>query len=114
VRTRLAMVVSAVFARKGELTDDLPPDMRARLVRISELIESVGLPNVKEPHLRQCRCRPTVKTPHRSWRDGTTTITCSYWPRDPRVVRPPGIVVTKRRRVSVRSNESVGKEAARR
>ena len=63
------MVVSAVFARKGELTDDLPPDMRARLVRISELIESVGLPNVKEPHLRQCRCRPTVKTPHRSWRD---------------------------------------------
>ena len=37
VRTRLAMVVSAVFARKGELTDDLPPDIRARLVRISEL-----------------------------------------------------------------------------
>ena len=55
VRTPLAMVVSAVFARKGELTDDLPPDMRARLVRISELIESVGLPNVKEPHLRHIR-----------------------------------------------------------
>ena len=31
---------------------ELPPDMRARLVRISELIESVGLPNVKEPHVR--------------------------------------------------------------
>jgi phage-related protein len=29
--------------------------MRARLVRISELIESVGLPNVKEPHVRQIR-----------------------------------------------------------
>jgi ribosome-binding protein aMBF1 (putative translation factor) len=29
---------------------DLPVDMRARLVRISDLIESVGLPNVKEPH----------------------------------------------------------------
>jgi phage-related protein len=29
--------------------------MRARLVRISELIESVGLPNVKEPHVRHIR-----------------------------------------------------------
>lgn len=28
---------------------ELPADMRARLVRISELIESVGLPNVREP-----------------------------------------------------------------
>ena len=27
---------------------ELPPDMRARLVRIAQLIESVGLPNVKE------------------------------------------------------------------
>ena len=34
---------------------DLAPDMRARLVRISELIESVGLPNVKEPHVRHIR-----------------------------------------------------------
>jgi phage-related protein len=34
---------------------DLPADMRARLVRISELIESVGLPNVKEPHVRHIR-----------------------------------------------------------
>jgi ribosome-binding protein aMBF1 (putative translation factor) len=30
----------------------LPADMRARLARISELIESVGLLNVKEPHVR--------------------------------------------------------------
>ena len=29
--------------------------MRARLVRISALIESVGLPNVKEPHVRHIR-----------------------------------------------------------
>ena len=29
--------------------------MRARLARISELIESVGLPNVKEPHVRHIR-----------------------------------------------------------
>jgi phage-related protein len=29
--------------------------MRARLARISELIESVGLPNVKGPHVRHIR-----------------------------------------------------------
>ena len=34
---------------------ELPTDMRARLVRISELIESVGLPNMKEPHVRHLR-----------------------------------------------------------
>lgn len=31
---------------------ELPADMRARLVRISELIESVGLSSVREPHVR--------------------------------------------------------------
>jgi hypothetical protein len=31
---------------------ELPADMRARLVRIAQLIESVGLPNVREPHVR--------------------------------------------------------------
>jgi len=34
---------------------ELPADMRARLVRISELIEQVGLPNVREPHVRHVR-----------------------------------------------------------
>jgi phage-related protein len=34
---------------------ELMPDMRARLTRVSELIESVGLPNVKEPHVRHIR-----------------------------------------------------------
>ena len=34
---------------------ELPADMRARLVRISELIESVGLLNMKEPHVRHIR-----------------------------------------------------------
>ena len=33
----------------------LTADMRARLTRVSELIESVGLPNVKEPHVRHIR-----------------------------------------------------------
>jgi hypothetical protein len=28
---------------------ELPADMRARLVRIAELIETVGLPSVREP-----------------------------------------------------------------
>ena len=34
---------------------ELPVDMRARLARISELIESVGLSNVREPHVRHIR-----------------------------------------------------------
>jgi hypothetical protein len=29
--------------------------MRARLTRIAELIEAVGLPSVKEPHVRHIR-----------------------------------------------------------
>ena len=33
----------------------LPTDMRARLTRIAELIEAVGLPSVKEPHVRHMR-----------------------------------------------------------
>jgi hypothetical protein len=34
---------------------ELPADMRARRTRISELIEAVGLLNVKEPHVRHIR-----------------------------------------------------------
>ncbi len=30
----------------------LPADMRARFVRIAQLVESVGLPNVGEPHVK--------------------------------------------------------------
>ena len=33
----------------------LPADMRARLTRIAELIEAVGLPSVREPHVRHMR-----------------------------------------------------------
>lgn len=33
----------------------LPEDMRARLVRIAELIQTVGLPNVREPHVKHLR-----------------------------------------------------------
>jgi phage-related protein len=34
---------------------ELPADMRARLARVAELIEAVGLPSVKEPHVRHIR-----------------------------------------------------------
>ncbi len=34
---------------------ELPQDMRARLVRIAELIASVGLPNVEAPPVRHIR-----------------------------------------------------------
>jgi phage-related protein len=33
----------------------LPADMRARFVRIAELIEAVGLPNVGEPHVKHIK-----------------------------------------------------------
>jgi phage-related protein len=38
----------------GEFAD-LPEDMRARFVRIAELIEAVGLPNVREPYVKHIR-----------------------------------------------------------
>jgi phage-related protein len=40
--------------RRAELAA-LPADLRARLARIAELIEAVGLPCVKEPHVRHIR-----------------------------------------------------------
>ncbi|UAA40893.1 hypothetical protein KIH87_01865 [Paraneptunicella aestuarii] len=40
----------------NELVDEeiasLPKDMKARFVRVVELIESVGLENVREPHIK--------------------------------------------------------------
>ena len=33
----------------------LPVDMRARFVRIAELIEAMGLTNVREPHIKHVR-----------------------------------------------------------
>lgn len=35
-----------------EEIEALPVDMRARLVRIAELISAVGLENVREPHIK--------------------------------------------------------------
>ena len=36
----------------NEELEALPDDMRARFVRIAELIEALGLPNVGEPHVK--------------------------------------------------------------
>ena len=33
----------------------LPADMRARFVRIAELVEAVGLPSLREPHVKHIR-----------------------------------------------------------
>ena len=33
----------------------LPADIRARFVRVAELIEAMGLPNVREPHVKHVR-----------------------------------------------------------
>lgn len=38
----------------GELAD-LPEEMQARFIRIAELIKAVGLPNVREPHVKHVR-----------------------------------------------------------
>lgn len=38
----------------GEL-EALPADMRARFVRVAELIEAMGLPSVREPHVKHLR-----------------------------------------------------------
>ena len=35
----------------------LPPDMRARLVRIANLIEEIGLEHVGEPHIKHIEAR---------------------------------------------------------
>ena len=51
----MAWTVETLNETVGAELAELPADMRARLVRISELIESVGLPNVKEPHVRHIR-----------------------------------------------------------
>ena len=51
----MAWTVETLNATVDAELAELPADMRARLVRIAELIESVGLPQVKEPHVRLIR-----------------------------------------------------------
>ena len=53
--TRMAWSVETLNETVDAELAELPADMRARLVRISELIEQVDLPNVREPHVRHVR-----------------------------------------------------------
>ena len=51
----MAWVVETLNETVDAELAELPADLRARLVRIAELIEQVGLPNVREPHVRHLR-----------------------------------------------------------
>ena len=51
----MAWVVETLNETVDAELAELPADMRARLVRVAELIEQVGLPNVREPHVRHLR-----------------------------------------------------------
>ncbi|TPQ24773.1 type II toxin-antitoxin system RelE/ParE family toxin [Methylomonas koyamae] len=44
--------IETLNATVDEEIEALPVDMRARLVRIAELIATVGLENVREPHIK--------------------------------------------------------------
>jgi phage-related protein len=48
----MAWVVETLDARVDAELDALPRDMRARFVRISELMEQVGVQHVHEPHVK--------------------------------------------------------------
>lgn len=48
----MAWTVETLNATVDAELDALPADMRARFVRVSELIESIGLERVGEPHVR--------------------------------------------------------------
>lgn len=51
----MAWVVQTLNETVDQELAALPEDMRARFVRIAELIETVGLPNVREPHVKHIR-----------------------------------------------------------
>lgn len=48
----MTWTVETLNATVDEELEALPADMRARLVRISELIATAGLENVREPHIK--------------------------------------------------------------
>jgi phage-related protein len=48
----MAWAVETLDERVDRELAELPADMRARLVRIAELIAAVGLPRVGEPHVK--------------------------------------------------------------
>jgi phage-related protein len=54
-RQVVAWTVETLDHRVDAELEELPEDMRARFVRISELIEEFGLPRVKEPYIGRVR-----------------------------------------------------------
>lgn len=48
----MAWVVETLNATVDEELAALPADMRARFVRIAQLIETNGLPHIREPHVK--------------------------------------------------------------
>ena len=53
----MAWVVELLDARVQAELDALPPDMRARFVRIVALVEGYGLEQVREPHVKHLQGR---------------------------------------------------------
>lgn len=51
----MAWTVETLNATVDAELEALPADMRARFVRVAELIETVGLPSVREPHVKHVR-----------------------------------------------------------
>jgi len=51
----MAWTVETLNAVVDAELSSLPADMRARLVRVAGLIETMSLPNVREPHVRHIR-----------------------------------------------------------
>ena len=48
----MAWAVHTLNHTVNQELEALPEDMRARFVRIAELIEGAGLPNIGEPHVK--------------------------------------------------------------
>lgn len=48
----MTWTIETLNATVDEEIEALPVDMRARLVRIAELVATVGLENVREPHIK--------------------------------------------------------------
>jgi phage-related protein len=53
----MAWIVETLDETVDREVEALPPDMRARLARIANLIEEMGLERVGEPHLRHLEGR---------------------------------------------------------
>jgi hypothetical protein len=60
--------------------DQLPPDMRARFIRISRLIEEFGLERVREPHIKHLQGPTLGDARHRPRRHFPRPLRYRYRP----------------------------------